>query len=151
MSTESITKAEQVALEGKVMALVLQRVPQYKIAQELGVTRYMIGKICNSESFLSTLKSQGDRAVALVREQFKSRLDELSPLAYEALKHNLKENKIEAVRIFAEMIGIKERKEEEQKDTQLTVVLPGAKLEGVIPATATTYTQEISDAETDES
>ena len=133
-----INEAVEQALETKVLALVLNGVAPYKIAKELGVTRYQVEKICKSDAFRAALKTEGDRVIARAREAFKSKVDELAPLAYEALKKNLKDGKIEGVRVFAQIAGLlKEDVNEQQKDTNLTVLLPGAKLEGVIPATAT--------------
>lgn len=140
-------QAIEQAMETKVLALILQGIPQYKIAKELGVTRYQVDKICSSDAFRSALKTEGDRIVARAREAFKGKLDVLAPLAYEALKKNLLDGKIEGVRVFAQIAGLlKEDTEGQQKDTNLTVVLPGAKLEGVIPATGVRVEEEANNA-----
>lgn len=72
------------------------------------------------------MKDLGDRAAETALAHFKQNLDELAPLAYEALKHNLKEKKLDAVRIFGEFVGANRKEDGEQKDTSLTIIMPGA-------------------------
>lgn len=126
----------------QIIALSLENVPEYKIAEQLKLSRYAVKKIRNSEEFKTELKRIGDEAVATAKEQFKAGLNEMAPLALKALKHNLEENKIEAVRVFVETVGLKE-KEKSQDHGPIQILLPGTTVENVIP----TESKELPDGE----
>lgn len=110
----------------QIVALTMEGMPEYKIAEQLKMSRYAVKKIRNSEKFKSLLKEIGDSAVAAARDRFKARLDDMAPLAIEALEHNLKEKKIEGVRLFAEITGLKEKDSDDKGAGTLQVFLPGA-------------------------
>lgn len=113
------------SLTAQIAALVFQRVPAHKIAEQLGITRYRAEKIIKSSEFKAFLKDLGDRAAEVALAQFKSKLEELEPLAYAALKHNLQDKKLDAVRIWGEFVGANRKQENEQKDTAIQIILPG--------------------------
>jgi hypothetical protein len=110
----------------QVVALSLTGTPEYKIAESLGISRYAVKKMREGEEFKTALKEIGEKASALALNQFKAKLEELAPLAFEALKHNLKEKKLDAVRVFAEAAGIKNQVPEAQQDSSITILMPGA-------------------------
>lgn len=110
----------------QIAALHFQRVSSVKIAEELKVTRYRVEKIQKSAEYKTYLKELGDRAAEVALASFKSKLEELEPLAYEALKANLKDKKLDAVRIWGEFAGANRKQENEQKDSNLVIVMPGA-------------------------
>lgn len=143
--------AEEQAIEAKVLALILQGNSQNKIAKELKVSRHQIMKICNSEAFRAALKSEGDRMLSLVREKFKTKMGELEPLAFEALKHNLSEKKIEGVKLYVQLAGLLHEEKAIEQDSSFTVIMPGAKIENVIEASSQMIVEDIDYAEATES
>jgi hypothetical protein len=130
------------ALLKQVVALSLENTPEYKIAEQLKMSRYAVRKMRNGDAFKAALKEIGDQAVTTAKESFKAKLDELTPLALEALRHNLKEKKIEAVRVFVETVGLKNKEDDKPQDGVINVILPGTKQETVIATTG----KEIKDA-----
>lgn len=114
------------SLTKQVVALSLEQVPEYKIAEQLSISRHKVKKLLRSDEAKALLEEEGDKAIVKARESFKRKLDALAPLAYEALKKNLEDHKLDAVRIFAEVTGLKHKEEEKQQDATLQVFLPGA-------------------------
>lgn len=114
------------SLVKQVVALSLEQVPEYKIAEQLKISRHRVKKLLRSDEAKSLLEEEGDKAIVKARESFKRKLDALAPLAYEALKKNLEEGKLDAVRIFAEVTGLKHKDDEKPQDAALHVYLPGS-------------------------
>lgn len=110
----------------QVAALCFGQVGEPRIAEELKITRHKVRKIKASAEFKAYLKDIGDRATEMAVASFRQKLDLLEPLAYEALKKGLTDGKLEAVRIWAETVGLKEKNAPDQAASSLTVVLPGA-------------------------
>jgi len=131
----------------QAVALSLEQVPEYKIAEQLNISRHRVKKLLRSDTAKELLEVEGDKAIVKARESFKRKLDALAPLAYEALKKNLEEGKLDAVRIFAEVTGLKHKDEEKKEDSTIQVFLPGAD-----PNQNTTYNvkSEVIDVDTDE-
>lgn len=117
------------SLVQQVAALSFQNVPEYRIAEELKITRYRVRKIRSSEEFKQHIKTLGEEAMTLALNSFRSKVEKLEPLAFEALEHNLKEKKLDAVRVFGDIIGIKNKDGGNQDEQQgpLVVLLPGQK------------------------
>ncbi len=109
----------------KVLAMHLEGLSEVKIAEQLGVTRHQLRKITKSEDFLTKVKDIGDKAVSDAYNAFRSRIRELAPLAYEALRFNLQEKKLDAFREYAKIVGLVSDKNDEVKDNTINIILPG--------------------------
>lgn len=109
----------------QIAGLALQNTPAHKIAEQLGITRYKCEKIIKSTEFKAFLRELGDRAAEAALAAYKSKLDTLEPLAFAALKHNLQDKKLEAVRLWGEHVGLNKKQDAEQKDTAIQIILPG--------------------------
>jgi hypothetical protein len=117
---------EQTQLQ-QIVALSLQGVPEYKIAESMDLSRYMVRKVRNSKEFKELMQQEGETALQMARDSFRSKLDSLEPLAFAALKKNLEEGKIEGVKTYVQIVGLLDKKEEkEAADTSITVIMPGA-------------------------
>jgi hypothetical protein len=124
MPSDNSIKEREEALRAQVLALTLANAPEYKIAEELKLSRYMVRKIRNSIEFKSELKELSEQTKETAAQVFKAQLDELAPLAFAALKRNLQEGKIEGVRVFVEVAGLKDKQEQVQQDSSLHIHLP---------------------------
>ncbi len=117
---------EQTTLQ-QIVALSLQGVPEYKIADAMDLSRYMVRKTRNSREFKELMQQEGEGALQMARDSFRSKLNELEPLAFAALKKNLEEGKIEGVKTYVQIVGLLDKKEEKEiADTSITVIMPGA-------------------------
>lgn len=129
----NLTKTEEDALVAQVAALVRCGVPEVRIAEELGVTRYRVSKIRGSEAYKAYLKEISDKASREAISDFVERASEMTALALAALQKNLEEGKIEGVRLWAETIGLKKLQDqaEDKGMAPLQIVLPGANVPAV--------------------
>lgn len=114
----------------QVAALSFGNVPEYRIAEELKISRYKVGQIRKSPEFAAHLKDIGDRAAQVALNNFKSKLEELEPLAYAALKANLEDKKLDAVKVWASMAGINDKDGNTVADVGgIQIIMPGAHVE----------------------
>ncbi len=109
----------------KVVAMHLEGISEYKIADMLSVSRHQLRKITKSDAFLSKIKEIGDKAVQDSYNGFRAQLRELGPLAYDTLKENLKEHKMDAFREWAKIVGLLTDKDSEVKDNTINIIFPG--------------------------
>lgn len=132
------------SLMEQIAALSLTGVAEYKIAEQLGITRYKAGKIMKSPEFKAHLKDISDQATALALAAFKNKMEFLEPLAFEALRHNLQEKKLDAVKVWGTFVGIGEKSDGKGDQVgNLQVFLPGA----VQPAEIKDVRSEVIDAD----
>jgi malic enzyme len=139
-----MAEVDKEAIEKQVMALRLAGTAEVRIAEQLGISRHQVRKITHSKEYKLALKDLADKALEDAQNAFKSKLEELRPLAYEALRHNLELKKMDAVKTYVEIIGLKEQREVEKQDTNLTIVMPGAN-----PNEKVVQTIEVTDVETE--
>lgn len=118
---------EENALVGLVTALRLKGAGEPKISQELSITRHKVRKIIASDEYKNFLKEMGEKACNEASASFRNRMVELEPLAYAALRENLKNKKLDAVRLWAEVSGAKVGKDNQGDDSPgvINIVLPG--------------------------
>jgi adenine specific DNA methylase Mod len=114
----------QQTLVKQIAALKLQGVSGNDIAKQLKLSRYAVQKTINSDEFKAELKQLADRAVEGALLAFKSKIESLEPLAYAALKSNLQEGQLEAVKVWARFVGMDDKREE-KADNQIQIILPG--------------------------
>ena len=110
-------------LRQQILACTLRQMSQREIAEELKISRPVVNRIRKQKEFQDLLKAESEEAVRVAREMFRQQLNEMTPLAVKALKQNLKDGKIEGVKVFMEAIGLKQQ-EIQQQDTTIQVVLP---------------------------
>ena len=116
----------QESLLMQTAALSLVGASENEIHQKLNISRYAVRKMRNSAEFKKLVLEHGEMALSLSREAFRSKMQNLEPLAYSALKKNLEDNRMDAVKVFLQAVGaLEQNKEEGAKDTSLTVILPG--------------------------
>lgn len=116
----------------QVADLVLLNTPDIRIAEALNITRYRVGKIKASPEFKAYLKEVKEKNSAVASALFMDKLESLAPLAFAALEHNLKELKLDAVRVFAEIAGLNKKEEAVQHDSTIQILMPGAQEPQVI-------------------
>lgn len=116
------------SLESRAVAVLLQTpdIPEYKLAETLGVSRYKAKKLLSSPAVMSQLQELADQSINAALNKFKLKMDELAELAFDALKTNLKDKRLDAVRVWGEFVGLKDKKETEVAPQGITVVFPGA-------------------------
>lgn len=112
------TQSQQVA------GLVLINVPEYKIAEQLGLSRYAVKKILKSQDFKEVMQELGQRSTEIALNCFKAKMEELEPLAFAALKQNLLEGKLEAVKVWGDFVGVKDKQDGGAGNGGVTVVMP---------------------------
>lgn len=110
----------------QLAALSFSGVSENEASKQLGISRYMVAKLKRSSEFSDLVKEIGDRAVEVALNAFRSKMEKLEPLAYAALESNLRDKKLDAVRIWGEFVGLKDKKVEEQKDASIQIIMPGA-------------------------
>lgn len=111
-------------LRAEVLDLTLKDTPEIQIAEQLGMTRYKVRKLRNSEPFKKALKEIAEGAKERAATSFKRNLDELAPIAFKALRQALNEGKLEGVRLFVEVAGLKEKEDRKPQDSTLHIHLP---------------------------
>lgn len=136
----------QDSLVVQVAALSFAKTPEYKIAEALGISRHQVRKIRGSDEFAKYLQDIADKAVKNAVNEFKSKFEELEPLAFEALRANLEDKKLEAVKVWADFAGVKNGDGNTQAAAGgITVIFPGAKEERVVEAEHSPISEERSD------
>lgn len=110
----------------QIAALCMQGISDVDIAKMLNVTRYRVQTTKKSAEFKEIVVALGEEAARIALNAFKSKLESLEPLAYQALRQNLIEGKLDAVKVWGEFVGLKDKQEAKTGDTSLTVIMPGA-------------------------
>lgn len=96
------------------------------LESEFGFSRPVVKRILGTELAREVHKGVIEDAVKGAISAVKSRLADMTELAMEALEHNLKEKKMEAVREYFAALGMKQAEKEQGTQQQaITVVLPG--------------------------
>lgn len=122
-----MNEAEKQTLIAQVAAERFLNVPDTRIAESLGITRSKLRRLVQTKEYLDYVKELGDKAVAHALSAFKTKMEDLEPLAYAALKQNLIDGKLDAVKVWGEFVGVKDKAPGEGVGTgNLTVILPGA-------------------------
>lgn len=106
-----------------VASLVLQGITQEDIATQLKITKYAVSKIAKSDEFKEALADVSERAINVSISKWKSRMEELEPLAYDAIKKALKRGDLKAVEIFVKTLGI-DKQVATQAGGNIQVILP---------------------------
>lgn len=103
-------------------------VPLRDIEKEVGFSRPVINRVLATEVAKSIQKEIVGEAVLGAVVAIRRELAEMSELALSALKENLKENNMEAVKTYFKALGIEQQDKEQNTQQQaIQVILPGAK------------------------
>ncbi len=99
-----------------------------ELETEFGFSRPVINRVLSSELAKSVIKGVIDDAVAGAVISIRRRLADMTDIAMSALEHNLKEQNLEAVKIFFKGLGMDAVEKEVRNQSQgITVILPGQK------------------------
>lgn len=109
----------------QVAGLALLGASEHAIAKQLNVNRYRIRKLMASTEFKEHMHGLSSKAVELAVAAFKAKMNSLEPLAFAALKGALEDGKIEAVKVWAGMVGL-DKVDEDKAQAPITIVMPGA-------------------------
>lgn len=122
-----MNEAEKQTLIAQIAAERFLNVPDTRIAESLNINRSKLRRLVASKEYLEYVKDLGEKAVAHALSAFKSKMEDLEPLAYAALKQNLIDGKLDAVKVWGEFVGVKDKAPGEGLGSgNLTVILPGA-------------------------
>lgn len=117
---------EQQTILDQVVALRLQEFTEVGVSKALNITRHAVSKIVNSEAYKKRLNEIRSEAMAEAASMFMGEIAKLRPLVVKALKKNLENDNMEAVRAWARFAGLEQKPEGAAPDTSLTIVMPGA-------------------------
>lgn len=112
------TQAQQIA------GLALMGGSEAGIGKQMGLSRHRVRKIMAGEEFKAIMHDLAVKSTDFAVQAFKAKMNALEPLAYAALKQNLEDGKIEAVKVWAGMVGL-DRNDEEKAQAPITIVMPG--------------------------
>ena len=101
------------------------------ISTSIGIGGTQLRGIINSQEYEDFLKDLQNQSLKHAMSSFRSELDRLSPLAVKALRTNLEEGKIEAVKLYSQLIGALKPEERAEQQQAIQIVLP----EGMMPKT----------------
>ncbi len=98
-----------------------------ELEKEFGLSRPVINRTLSTDLARAIQKEIQESAVAGAVASVKRQLADMTELAMEALKHNLTEKKIEAVKLYFAALGMDSQEKEKGGTTQaIQVILPGA-------------------------
>lgn len=130
------------SLQKQIAVLTIQGVPEYKIAESLNISRHRVRTVRKSKEFKAEILSIGEAATAIALNMFKAKMEELEPLAYAALKQNLQEGKLEAVKVWGDFVGVKDKQEKTEQGGNMVIVMPGAKAETTVESEVIDVTED---------
>jgi hypothetical protein len=128
-----VTDRTKAFLEGsvarQVAILTLQRDSDQAIADQLGLSLGQVKSVKRKEEYWKVLKEETEHISETLRMRFRKRLEGAEHHAWEAFLYHLKDKKtLEAVRMFAEYIGLRAKDETGNDTPALTIVMPGAQV-----------------------
>lgn len=93
---------------------------------EFGFSRPVINRVLSSEIAKAIQKEIIETAVNGAVTAIKRELAEMSDLALTALRENLKEHSMEAVKTYFKALGIEAQEKESGQQQALQIIMPGA-------------------------
>lgn len=117
--------AEREILAKRIHALLLvdPNRPAVAIAKELGISRFQVKRIVDSEYFRKMLEERSDADMQVAITQAKHAMSRCLHEAVRVIKHHLDKNSLDAAKMVLRSQGL-EQMEERPTDTSITVVLP---------------------------
>lgn len=113
------TQAQQIA------GLALMGGSEAGIAKQMNITRHRVRRIMAGDEFKGIMDELATKATDFAVKAFRAKINSLEPLAFAALKANLEDHKIEAVKLWGQYAGLASD-EGEKAQQSLTVIMPGA-------------------------
>ncbi len=97
------------------------------LEKEFGISRPVINRILGTDLAKAIVKEVIDSAVVGAVSAIRRELADMTELAMEALRENLKEHNMEAVKTYFKALGIEQQEKDSGNQQQaITVILPGA-------------------------
>ncbi len=129
-----IPVAEREILTRKIASLLLvdPNMPATKIASELGISRFQVKRITDSDFFKNLIETTAETTMQVAVNQARHSISQLLTQAVRTIKYHLDKNSLEAAKLVLKSTGIDQGEEKQQSDTNLTVVLPSGLQEKVI-------------------
>lgn len=119
----------------QVVAMVLAGANILEISREMNMNRGTVRKIMASYRFKELLDKANEGALKNAVAQARTGMAKLVTEALRVIEEKLKQdNSLEAVKIVMKGLGL-DNEEQKVQDTNLTVILPGAKQETIIDVT----------------
>jgi len=114
------------SIGARCVALLIESpdIPVVRVAAQLNISRHKAKRLMESLEVQSQLADISNRILEVAANKFKSRMQELEPLAFEALRQNLRDKRIEAVKVWAQLVGLSDKKDVEQKESTIQIIMP---------------------------
>lgn len=109
-----------------VVAMVVAGCSVHEIARDQNMNRTTVRKIMASHRFRELLEKTSESTLKSAVAQARSGMARLVTESLRVIENKLKEDSLEAVKIVMKGLGV-EKEEGAVQDTNLTVILPGAK------------------------
>ena len=116
-------------------ALVASGATQEAIRQQLNLSRYQVARLVNDPTTKKYVEDMGEEVTKAALNRIRQDIAKMTGLALKALEANLKKNSMEAVKTLLRVAGALDQEAKAPSDTNLTVIMPGAKVESSIDIT----------------
>ena len=115
------TQAQQIAI------LTLQGDSETAIAEQLGLTPNRVKALKRNDEFWKHMEEEAKHTAETLRVRFRRKLEGAEKHAWDTFIYHLKEKKtLEAVRMYAEFIGLKAKESTENDTPAVTILMPGS-------------------------
>lgn len=123
-----LTLQERIALIPSVAMKRFEGLSEAKIAEALKISRRQVGNILRTKEYDDFLQDIQDQALKHALANFRQELDKLAPLAVLALKQGLKDGKVEAVKLWSQLVGGLKQDDKAENTQAIQIVLPNGLL-----------------------
>lgn len=106
------------ALSGTVTIAALSR--------QFNLPRHTVKKIINSPEYTEVLGKMTDDEIMPVINRTRAKITKLGDKAVKVLEKHLEEDNLEGVKLVLKVMGLDNKPEEKQADTNINVILPGS-------------------------
>jgi hypothetical protein len=113
-------------------ALIASGATHATIQQQLNLSRWQTSKLVNDPMTRQYVAEMGEEVTKTALIRIRQDVSKLAGLAMKALESNLKKNNMEAVKTLLRVVGALDHETQQAQDTNLTVIMPGAKTEQVL-------------------
>ncbi len=116
----------------QVAALVATGATQEAIRQQLNISRAVVSKLVADPSTRQYVSEMGEEVTKAALIRIRQDISRMTGLALKALEANLRKNSMEAVKTLLRVAGALDQENSPTQDTNLTVIMPGGKVEKVV-------------------
>lgn len=117
-------KVNETVLMKRAAALAITGANLNQMTKKLGISRYLVEKLCAKEEFKQLVNELSDSEIVPIITKARKELSKLVFEAIRVLKHQLSENSLEAAKIVFKSIGLEDQ-EMEKRDSEINIFLPG--------------------------